>query len=98
MFILSTSASKGNLAKNIKVLATLSTLISGSTLILPSACLVPFPLWAAISVDAFPMSSWVQLMWLFRPSREVHLVRPRMACFEIVYENESEVEDDQLVS
>jgi hypothetical protein len=67
----------------------LSTLIKGSTLILPSACLVPFPECEPISVEAFPISSWVQLIPCFLPSREVDFVKPRIACLEIVYENES---------
>lgn len=43
-----------------------------------------------MSVDAFPMSSWVQFILCLRPSRDVHFVKPRMACLEIVYEKESE--------
>lgn len=89
IFILNTSVSRGNFAKNTNALPTLSTLIIGSTLLLPSACHVPFCEWEAKSVAAFPMSICVQTIPCFLPSRDVDLVKPRIACLEMVYEAES---------
>lgn len=81
----STSASFGRPATNATDLATLSASIIGSTLVLPSACAVPFALWLARSVSAFPMSSCVHRIPCFRPSSDVHFVNPRIACFVTVY-------------
>lgn len=81
----STSASFGRPATNATDLATLSASIIGSTLMLPSAWGVPFALCPESSVRALPMSSCVHMMPYFRPSSDVHLVRPRIACFVTVY-------------
>jgi hypothetical protein len=42
-----------------------------------------------MSVAAFPISSCVQTIPCFLPSRDVDLVKPRIACLEMVYEAES---------
>lgn len=84
-----TSASLPSPAMNATLSATLSTGIMGSTLVLPSAWAVPTALFAERLVRALPMSNWVAMMPCFLPSREVHFVSPRIACFETVYAAES---------
>ncbi len=65
-------------------LATCFTSMRGSGAILPSACGTPFTIRAVSSVAALPMSIWPQAMSYFRPSSEVDLVRPVIACLVAV--------------
>jgi hypothetical protein len=48
-----------------------------------------------MSVAAFPISSCVQTIPCFLPSRDVDLVKPRIACLEMVYEAESGISFEQ---
>jgi len=50
----------------------------------PSACGTPWLIRSVISVAALPMSIWPQAMPDFRPSREIDLVRPVIACLVAV--------------
>src|SRR6187200_1497896 len=51
----------------------------------PLACGTPLAIFAAISVDALPMSIWLHAMSYLRPSSEVDLVSPVIACLVAVY-------------
>src|SRR5437660_2975638 len=51
----------------------------------PFACGTPLFILAVISVAAFPMSIWPHAMSYLRPSRDVALVRPVIACLVAVY-------------
>ena len=53
-------------------------------IIRPSACGTPLAMRAVISVAALPMSIWPQAMSYSRPSSEVDLVRPVIACLVAV--------------
>src|SRR5437867_12841519 len=57
----------------------------GSTAISPFACGTPLTMPCVISVAALPMSIWPQAMSYLRPSSEVDLVKPVIACFVAVY-------------
>src|SRR3954462_7385333 len=59
--------------------------MTGSTATAPCAWGTPFLKLAAIAVAALPMSIWPQAMSYLRPSSEVALVRPVMACLVAVY-------------
>ena len=56
----------------------------GSFLTEPSACGAPAAIHWVISVLALPMSIWPQAMLYGRPSREIDLVRPVIACLVTV--------------
>ena len=71
------------------VSATCSTSNVGSTLIEPSGWWVPCADFAVIGVAALPMSIWPHATLYLRPSSEVDLVRPVMACLVDVYGAES---------
>ena len=71
------------------VSATCSTSNVGSTMIEPPACGAPCADFAVMGVAALPMSIWPQAMLYLRPSSEVDLVRPVMACLVDVYGAES---------
>src|SRR5689334_2690847 len=55
---------------------------------LPLACGTPLAMRAVRSVAALPMSIWPHAMSYFRPSSDVDLVRPVMACLVAVYGTE----------
>src|SRR5712671_2853197 len=57
----------------------------GSTVIEPSAWGTPLVMRWVISVAALPMSIWPQAMSYLRPSSDVDLVKPVIACFVAVY-------------
>src|SRR5262244_424941 len=65
--------------------ATCSTSKVGSAAISPDACGTPRAMGAVISVAALPMSIWPHAMSYLRPSSEVDLVSPVIACFVAVY-------------
>ena len=65
--------------------ATFATFIVGSTATDPFACGTPLAIRAVISVAALPMSICPQAMLYFRPSSEVDLVSPVIACLVAVY-------------
>src|SRR5437773_10608928 len=65
--------------------ATCSSSMRGSTAISPFACGTPLTIPCVISVAALPMSIWPQAMSYLRPSSEVDLVKPVIACFVAVY-------------
>src|SRR5260370_11157627 len=65
--------------------ATCWTSMRGSTSISPFACMTPLTMACVISVAALPMSIWPQAMSYLRPSRDVDLVKPVIACFVDVY-------------
>ena len=67
-------------AMNTIALATSCTSMRGSTIICPLAWTIPLAMRSVISVAALPMSICPQAMSNGRPSREMHLVRPVMAC------------------
>src|SRR3990172_2214844 len=83
-----TLASSGRLAIYTTDRATCCTSIVGSTSTDPLACSTPLLILAVSSVAALPMSIWPQAMSYFRPSSEVDLVRPVIACFVAVYATE----------
>ncbi len=80
-----TLASSGRLAMYRTARATCWTSIRGSTSISPFACMTPSTIAWVISVAALPMSIWPQAMSYLRPSRDVDLVKPVIACFVAVY-------------
>jgi len=59
--------------------------ILGSGRIDPSTCGTPASIRAVMSVAALSMSICPQAMSYFRPSSDVDLVRPVIACFVAVY-------------
>ncbi len=73
-----TLADNGSLAMPSTACATCSTSINGSGVALA------FASWSASSVRALPMSIWPQAMSYSRPSSEVDLVSPVMACLVAV--------------
>src|SRR2546425_35808 len=79
-----TLASSGRLAMYTTARATCWTSIVGSAAMEPFGCGTPVFILAVSSVSALPMSIWPQAMSYFRPSREVDLVRPVMACLVAV--------------
>ncbi len=64
--------------------ATWFTSIRSSTAVEPSAWGTPLVIRSVIGVAALPMSIWPQAMLYLRPSSEVDLVRPVMACLVAV--------------
>src|ERR1017187_887603 len=80
-----TLASNGRLAIYRTASATCRTSITGSDVLDPSACGTPDAMRAVISVPALPMSICPQAISYLRPSREMHLVSPVMACLVAVY-------------
>ena len=79
-----TFASSGTFAICNTALATLSTSITGSTFVDPSACGTPVVIRMVMSDAAFPTSICPQAMLNARPSSEIDRVRPVIACFELV--------------
>src|SRR5205823_4808355 len=65
--------------------ATCSRSSRGSTAISPFACGTPWSMACVISVAALPMSIWPHAMSYLRPSSDVDLVKPVIACFVAVY-------------
>ena len=80
-----TFASSGRSAMYTMASATCFTFMRGSTIIVPFACITPFVIRCVISVAALPISIWLQAMSYLRPSSEMHLVIPVMACLVAVY-------------
>jgi hypothetical protein len=80
MVMNSTLASSGRAAMSRTASVTCPVSISGSARIDPSAWGTPVPNAPVISVAALPMSIWPQAIWYGRPSSEIALVRPVMAC------------------
>src|SRR4051812_1252382 len=80
-----TFASSGRLAMYTIERATWSRSSVGSVAVEPSAWSVPVIIGPAMSVAAFPMSIWPQAMSYARPSRDVALVSPVIACLVAVY-------------
>jgi hypothetical protein len=76
-----TLASGVTVAINTTARATLATSIVGSSITVPLACGTPRCMRWVISVNALPTSIWPQEMSYLRPSRDVDLVRPVIACF-----------------
>ncbi len=75
-----TLVSSGSLAMETMALATCDTSKSGSGATVPLAWGTPLDMRAASGVSALPMSIWPQAMSYLRPSSEVDLVSPVMAC------------------
>ena len=80
-----TLASGGRLAMNATARAMSSTSIIGSATTEPFACGTPSFIRADMSVSALPISIWPHAMLYLRPSREVDLVSPVIACLVAVY-------------
>src|SRR5258708_1128420 len=80
-----TLASRGRLAMVSTALATCSRSMRGSGAIEPSACRMPCAIRSVISLAAFPMSICPHAMSYGRPSSDVDLVRPVIACLVAVY-------------
>src|ERR1022692_2661531 len=80
-----TLASSGRFAIYRTASATCRTSITGSGFRDPSACGTPDAMRAVMSVAALPMSICPQAISYLRPSSEMHLVSPVMACLVAVY-------------
>src|SRR2546428_11377954 len=80
-----TFASSGIPAMQSTAFATFSTSIVGSTATVPFGCGTPLAIRSVIGVAALPMSIWPQAMSYFRPSSDVALVSPVIACLVEVY-------------
>src|SRR5216683_1160093 len=65
--------------------ATCWTSMRGSTSRSPFAWMTPLTMGSVISVAALPISIWPHAMSYLRPSRDVDLVKPVIACFVAVY-------------
>src|SRR2546425_1196450 len=81
----STLASSGIRAMQSTAFATFSTSIVGSMATVPFGCGTPLAIRSVIGVAALPISIWPQAMSYFRPSRDVALVSPVIACLVEVY-------------
>src|SRR5437867_13050499 len=85
-----TLASSGIRAMQSTAFATFSTSIVGSMATVPFGCGTPLAIRSVIGVAALPMSIWPQAMSYLRPSRDVALVSPVIACLVDVYGARSE--------
>jgi len=85
-----TFASSGRFAMYTTASATCRTSMRGSTNMFPFACGTPAVIRCVISVAAFPISIWLHTMSQARPSREIDLVSPVIACLVAVYGAESD--------
>src|SRR5437899_12131573 len=81
----STFVSSGIRAMQSTALATFSTSIVGSIMVVPFGCGTPLAIRSVIGVAALPMSIWAHAMSYFLPSSDVALVRPVIACLVEVY-------------
>src|SRR5262245_66428445 len=84
----STFVSSGIRAMQMTALATFSTSIVGSIIVVPLGCGTPFAIRSVIGVAALPMSTWPQAMSYLRPSSDVALVSPVIACLVGGYRRE----------
>src|SRR5262245_66590955 len=76
----STLVSSGIRAMHSTALATFSTSMVGSIIVVPFGCGTPLAMRSVIGVAALPMSIWPQAMSYLRPSSDVGLVSPVIAC------------------